>query len=115
MKKLLTVLLCLGFVGCATLTPSVNMNSISLGMTKAEVIKNLGNPASVSAKTDMEYLKYSGQPCVQDPNCTFNSFCTEYYVRLVNGKVESYGKVGDFDSAKNPAVDINANVNGGSK
>ena len=40
---------------------------------------------------------------------------SEYFVRLVNGKVESYGKVGDFDSAKNPALDINANVKSGNK
>jgi hypothetical protein len=26
---------------------------------------------------------------------------TPYYVRLINGKVESYGRTGDFDSTKN--------------
>jgi hypothetical protein len=29
-----------------------------------------------------------------------------YFVRLKDGKVESYGKAGDFDSAKNPALDV---------
>jgi hypothetical protein len=27
-----------------------------------------------------------------------------YYVRLVNGKVESFGRTGDFDSTKTPTV-----------
>ena len=30
-----------------------------------------------------------------------------YFVRLKNGVVESYGKVGDFDSTKTPELNIN--------
>ncbi len=116
MKKLLAVLLSLGFVGCAT-TP--NLSNVSLGMTKAEVIKSLGNPSSVSAIDNVEYLKYtcSDSPAATMlfgvPGCNYRSH--EQFVRLVNGKVESYGKVGDFDSAKNPAADVNLNVNSGGK
>lgn len=95
MKKLFVVLLCLGLAGCATVP---NLNSISLGMTKPDVIKNLGNPDSVSAKDNIEYLKYSSAGALTPPDLV--QHYPEYYVRLIDGKVESYGKVGDFDSTK---------------
>jgi hypothetical protein len=30
-------------------------------------------------------------------------------VKLVNGRVDAYGHVGDFGSAQNPGVDVNVN------
>ena len=30
-----------------------------------------------------------------------------YFARIKNGKVESYGKMGDFDYSENPTMDIN--------
>jgi hypothetical protein len=30
----------------------------------------------------------------------------EYFVKIANGRAESYGKMGDFDSTKNPIQDI---------
>ena len=120
MKKILAVLLCLGLVGCAMLPATVpNLNGVSLGMTKAEVIQNVGVPESASAQGNVEYLKYictgGFNSRISNGACYDRGGAVEYFVRLVNGKVESYGKVGDFDSAKNPALDINANVNSGSK
>ncbi len=56
MKIFLLAFSLLILCGCAT-TP--NLNSISLGMTKDEVIKTLGNPSSVSAKDNVEYLRYT--------------------------------------------------------
>ena len=113
--KRISLLLCLGFLGCAAVAP--NLNAVSLEMTKAEVIKILGSPTSVSAKENVEYLKYTcGQAIVPSPECNdLKGRAIEYFVRLVGGKVESYGKVGDFDSAKNPANDINLNVKTESK
>ena len=96
-RILLGLLLIVSFYGCAT---ALNLNSISLGMTKPEVIKNLGNPESVSAKDNIEYLKYSCLGAFSTSTANCNSFNHEYFVRLVDGKVESYGKVGDFDSTK---------------
>ena len=85
------------FLGCAT---AHKMNMVGLGMTKAEVIQTLGKPVSVSAQGKAEYLNYSlcekGWP---SPSCNIT---TPYYVRLVDGKVESYGRMGDFDSTKDP-------------
>ncbi len=106
MKKVFVLLLCLGLVGCAT---APNMSVLSLGMTKNEVTRALGKPFSVSAQGNMEYLTYN------DRSGIYGDYTIPYFVRLVNGKVESYGKVGDFDSAKNPANDINLNVKTESK
>ncbi len=117
MKRLSLLLLCLGLVGCAT-TNNLNLNSISLGLTKSDVVKNLGNPASVSAQANTEYLKYYGGPCISKHYINSIPICdeyTEYFVRLVNSKVESYGKVGDFNSTKNPTNDINLNIKSESK
>jgi hypothetical protein len=109
MKKLLAVLFCLGLVGCAT---APNFNNISMGMTKPEVINGLGKPTNLSAEGNIEYLKYCTLTDIYG-NCNPDS--AQYFVRLVNSKVESYGKVGDFDSTKNPTNNINLNVNNGSK
>ena len=94
--------------GCAT-TP--NLNTVSLGMTKADVIKTLGNPTSVSAKDNVEYLQYNTLRPFAPPS----EWAPKFFVRLVNGKVESYGKVGDFDSTKNPTNDVNLNINSDGK
>jgi len=109
MKKLFTVLLCLGLAGCAT-APS--FDKISIGMPKQDVITQLGSPQSISAKDNVEYLKYLGH------NPAWSRFndapkTIAYFVRLINGKVESYGQEGDFNSA--PANNINLNVNSGNK
>ena len=109
MKRLL-ILLCLGFIGCATAS---NLNNISLGMSKGDVIKTLGSPSSISAKDNVEYLKYNFRPVITSVEDSTHNY--DYFVRLINGKVESYGKVGDFDSTKNPAGDINLTVKSGDK
>jgi outer membrane protein assembly factor BamE (lipoprotein component of BamABCDE complex) len=75
--------------GCATAN---KMNSVSIGMTKQEVIGVLGPPTSTSAKEGLEYLNYlfSDDGLKDSP----------YFVRVINGKVDSYGRLGDFDSTK---------------
>jgi hypothetical protein len=57
-------------------------------MTKAEVIKIMGEPASTSADGGVESLHYT----LADSG----DHRGKYYVRLVNGKVESYGEEADF-------------------
>jgi hypothetical protein len=73
-----------------------NMNKLSVGMTKGEVEKVMGQPKFTSAKSGAEYLRYnlSGGHKLND------DFRDEYYVKLVEGKVESYGKIGDFETDK---------------
>jgi hypothetical protein len=81
------VILSVAFLfGCAG--SSKKMNLLSLGMTKQQVIEAIGDPTSTSAKRNTEYLNY---------RLTEDGFYSDsYYVRLLDGKVESYGRAGSF-------------------
>ena len=86
--KTILLLLCAALVGCVS---SAALGEFSLGMTKSEVIKILGKPHDVAAQDDVEFLAYN-----LDVEAVGGK--REYFVKLVNGKVQSYGKKGDFDS-----------------
>jgi hypothetical protein len=90
MKKITVLLICLVLLmsACAT---AKRMNSLSLGMTKQEVIAIMGNPISTSANEGKEYYRYFLSERGLDE--------TGYFVRFVNGKVNAYGKMGDFGIA----------------
>ena len=80
------------FVGCETAS---KMNRVALGMTKHEVVSSIGSPNSTSSPgRGIELLHYSlnsrGGPIV-------NLIRDDYVVRIVNGKVVSYGKTDDTD------------------
>ena len=71
--------------GCYT---AEKLNSIHIGMTKDQVIGILGQPDSTSAQANIEYLTYylsidTGRMYGGDQ---------PYSVRLVDGKVESFGR-----------------------
>lgn len=116
MKALLFYLLAAVVVGCAA--PASNFNRLSVGMTKADVIQVMGQPQSISAKEGVEYLLYTlgeGLTLGSDPygRAKIDQTRNLYYVRLKAGVVDSYGRVGDFDSAKIPesklTIDLNVN------
>lgn len=90
-----TVLL---LAGCATAN---KISGVQLGMTKNDVIRVMGTPTSISAQGGSEYLNYALSETDDD---AFRGWTKPYYVRLINGKVESYGRTGDFDSTKTPTV-----------
>jgi outer membrane protein assembly factor BamE (lipoprotein component of BamABCDE complex) len=96
MKRWLIFILCLGFIGCAT---AGKMNLVSLGMTKSEVISTMGKPVSTSATDGTEYLNYRFSETSDDD---FMGRATPYYVCIRDGKVISFGRMGDFDSTKDP-------------
>ena len=102
MKYILLLAVSLISSGCYTGMGqhSSKFNNISLGMSKAEVISAIGKPQSTSAKDGVEYMTYNVFEVV------FGQY-VPYFVRIKNGKVESYGKMGDFDSSKNPTMNIN--------
>ena len=86
------------FTGCVTWVSS--MNQVSDGMTKKDVISILGNPVSTASPGyGVEILRYR-------LDHAFVGW-EEYYVKLVDGKVDSYGKMGDFDSTKDPTLNLN--------
>lgn len=104
MKILNTLILAgvIALVGCAT---APKMNRLSIGMTKQEVVSAMGRPASTAAPGGgVEILRYW-----LVPSAHINLYQTkeEYFVKLVNGKVERFGKVGDFDSTKDPTLNLN--------
>jgi hypothetical protein len=99
--SLLALACCLAVVG-GTGT-SAKMNRVSLGMTKKEVISAIGNPDSMSASGDTEFLIYH----LASPKELVASQLRQYFVRIKEGKVDAYGEKGDFDSTKNPIVGVN--------
>jgi len=86
--RIIIIFIAVAFLlGCAG--AGQKMNSLKIGMTKQEVIEAIGAPNSSSGSRNVEYLKYESNTGV------FSS--DEYYVRLMDGKVDAYGKKGDFN------------------
>ena len=74
------------------------MSRINIGMEKKEVLKNLGDPKGTGARNNVEVLHY-----VEDKGWwQFDN----YFVRLVDGKVESYGP----EPKDNPVTDTNPSL-----
>jgi len=93
---MLALLVGLCVAGCES---SARLNDIRIGMTKDEVQSIMGKPDSMSAQANVEYLTYyleadSGYGRDQP-----------YMVRLVDGKVESYGRFAQlFDLYNRPVT-----------
>ena len=86
--RIIVIFLAVAFLlGCAG--SGQKMNSLKLGMTKQEVIEAIGAPNSTSAIKNVEHLKYESNAGM--------FYSDEYYVRLMDGKVEAYGRKGDFN------------------
>ena len=100
MKYSILVLLALALLGCATAN---KFNHVHIGMTKQEVIAILGKPTSKSAKDDREYLNYRFS---ETTGHAFKGFTDPYYVLLIKGKVDSFGRSGDFEESKTPTVRV---------
>lgn len=92
MTKAFTIVSLLLLTACAT---SQKVNSISVGMTKAQVIEIMGQPDSSSAEAGVESLNYALYESAGERRFGRTK---PYYVRLSGGKVEAYGRLGDFKS-----------------
>ena len=79
----LVLLLAIGLTGCAT---SSELNKLQIGMSRQEVLTLLGTPDSTSAQANVEYLTYYLE------SAAGNGREQPYMVRLVNGRVESFGR-----------------------
>ena len=80
-KRILLILLAVLLGACA---PWIGIHNVELGMSKAEVMQQMGKPNNVSGSGNEEYLWY----------IPVNRFWERYYVHIVNGKVEAYGQLG---------------------
>jgi len=88
MKNILTafvLLLAALFTGCTT---ADKLNDLRIGMSKDQVIAMLGKPDSTSAQANIEYLTYY---LTNDSSYNYGRD-QPYMVRLVEGKVESFGR-----------------------
>lgn len=100
MKITYLLILVVFLVGCATPT-SRKMNRLSVGMTKSEVLDAMGKPSSTASPgKGVEFLRYR-------EFYSWRNYYITYFVRLVDGRVDSYGETGDFDSTKDPTLDLN--------
>lgn len=76
----------------------------------------LETPESTRANREVEFLIYSLRERIARPGEAIApiSILGKYFVKLVGGKVESYGKLGDFDSTKpfETKHEIDINVQG---
>ena len=96
MRKMLGVTIAIALITGCTLGEkqmSTNMNNVSLGMTKQEVIKAMGQPHSVNANSGVEFLIY--QLCDEKTPLFADGKCmrwNNYHVKLIGGKVDSYGR-----------------------
>lgn len=80
------VLPALLLLGCAT---AHRLNSVRIGMTRDEVVAVAGEPSSTSQMGNEQFLKYQ--------LASDWIFTDRYYVRLTNGRVDAFGRVGDFN------------------
>lgn len=80
-KLILLVVMAVLLSGCS---PWIGLHKIELGMSKPEVMQQMGKPTNVSGSGSEEYLWY----------IPANRFWERYYVHIVNGKVEAYGQLG---------------------
>lgn len=84
----LWLLIGLFLTGCA-MGGAGKLNDVRLGMDEAQVIEAVGNPSTKSASGDTMYLHY---------NLYTNwIFPDDYYVRLTAGKVDAFGRKGEFN------------------
>lgn len=103
--KILHSLILSGVIALAGSATAPKMNHLSVGMTKQEIVSTMRQPASTAASGGgVEILRYRLSPT---SDRAFYGITEEYFVRLVNGKVDSYGKMGDFDSTKDLTLNLN--------
>ena len=65
---------------------AAKLNKISVGMPEEQVVRELGTPDTTSASGNEEILKYKWMKTVVEWGPEY------FYIRLVDGKVESYGE-----------------------
>jgi hypothetical protein len=78
---------------------STKLNSIRIGMTKREVLSIMGTPDSMSAQENVEYLTYY----LLNSGSDFERH-QPYMIRLVNGKVESFGRFSELADIYNRPI-----------
>jgi hypothetical protein len=105
MRMIVIAIIAVFLFGCAT---AHKTNRINVGMSKQEAINIMGKPVNVSAKEGVEYLNYQLAETASDD---WNGTYTPYFVRIKDGKVDSFGKLDDFNSIYYPDMRIKTEEN----
>jgi hypothetical protein len=71
------------------------LNDISVGMPKTEAVEKLGTPDSTYAHDGVEFLIYKWM------KTTIDWWPKYYYVKLIDGKVNSYGEQKELQQRNN--------------
>lgn len=79
--------LCVFILALFSACTSIDTTKLHLGMTKEEVIAVMGNPDSVGADGNFEYLNYR----ISSSTGYYSTLTQPYTVRLANGHVVAYG------------------------
>ncbi len=87
--------LCVALAGCAMKPSAGELARISPGMSKSQVLSTLGTPSSASSKNKVEMLYY---------DLVTRDGTGEFYVRVVDGCVESYGPLDNADAETRPGI-----------
>lgn len=96
------------FLSSCTTAPSTRkINYISIGMTKAQVIAIMGVPDSSAGREGVEYMNYRLATSALDFD---GSDTSDYFVRLVDGRVNAFGHRGDFDTTADPIKRVEVKV-----
>ena len=81
-------LLFAGLTGCSLQPSAGDLGRISPGASKSEVLQYLGTPSYAAGKGQVEMLYY---------DLATQNGPGEFFVRIVGGSVESYGKLSETD------------------
>lgn len=113
------------FSSCAN--TAKNLNSISVGMTKPDVITVMGDPEESRASDGKDYLIYRLRKAPSggaQAACGVGGYATlgltylldsckfsndDYFVQFANGKVDAYGRLGDFNTLEKADQTIKIN------
>ncbi len=96
MKAIITLLLIIVLSGCAGhFAMSSKMNNVNVGMSRSEVVSVMGQPNSHSSIGDSEDLVY-----VLNTSAWDTAMPEPYVVRLIDGKVSSFGRLPDMPTRK---------------
>jgi hypothetical protein len=85
-----------------------DFSRVSMGMSQQQVIQAMGRPDDMSAQRGLVILRYTHTPWYDHNGADGTG--QDYFVRLIDDRVESFGKMGDFDSTKPPEQTINLNI-----
>lgn len=108
-SPLLLALPVLALLGCSK--PDIDFSRLRAGMTKEQVIGQVGNPSKLTVLDHAELFEYEAY----DHYGAMRVNPRSQFVRFVNGRVESFGNKGDLDAGRIPSGGIGADPRAGAE